>query len=77
MPVGVVDVLEVIEIDHQESEGLSRPVKRGSCGDERIVHLSSVVQTRQRVDSRLLLQEVDQVFGALCFSHARLELDRV
>ena len=64
MPVLVVDLLEVVEVQHQKAHGLPQAVVGGDRGGEGVVEGCAVLETGQSVDTGLLLQHVEHLLGA-------------
>jgi len=75
--VPVVDLLEVVDVEHEQAHRTAVAVVGRGRSAQGVVEGGAVVQPRERVDARLLPQQVDELLAAQGHPHARLELHRM
>src|SRR4029453_14776566 len=56
VPVDVVDTLEVVDVEHQDGNGLVAAARGGKRLAQPLVERAVVVETRERVGHRLVLE---------------------
>ncbi|EEF26840.1 conserved hypothetical protein [Ricinus communis] len=76
VPMGVVELLEVVQVDHDQRQRRVGTVRGGHHGRQQVVEPGAVVQARQAVDHRQLAVELAQFLAAPQLRVGRADAER-